>query len=124
VSAALKVGSSLDALIEGQPARAVLEGVVPVSGSAVYTVNAIVRNPKGELLAGGSAILLIADGTRKAILVPATALVQEGDLTGVRVKTPGGTELRWVRTASPATGSQVEVLSGLRPGDVILDGSR
>lgn len=123
VSAALKPGTSLDAVIEGRSARAIVEGVVPVSGNAVYTVNAIVPNPKGELLAGGSATLLIADGTRKAILVPATALLQEGDLTGVRVRTPGGIEVRWVRTASPATGAEVEVLSGLSPGDVILDGS-
>jgi len=124
VTASLRAGASLDALIEGHPARAVVEGVVPVSGSAVYTVNAIVPNPKGELLTGGSATLLIPDGTRKAILVPRTALLQEGDLTGVRVRTPGGVEVRWVRTASPAAGHEVEVLSGLTPGDVILDGSR
>jgi RND family efflux transporter MFP subunit len=122
MGAALKVGTSLDARIEGRPVRAVLEGVVPVSGTAVYTVNAIVLNPSGEWLTGGSAVLLVADGERRVILVPASALIQEGDLTGVRVKTSGGTELRWVRTGSTSSGSQVEVLSGLRPGDVILEG--
>ena len=124
VTAGLKAGTPLVASIEGRPARALLEGAVPAPSGAVYTVNAIVQNLQGEFLPGSAATIRIPDGTRSAILVPASALVQEGDLTGVRVKTAGGSELRWVKTAALGTDPRVEVLSGLKSGDVILDGSR
>lgn len=123
VSAGLKRGAPLEASIEGRPAVAVLEGAVPSPTGAVYTVNAVVENPKGEFLAGSAAIIRIPDGTRSAILIPASALVQEGDLTGVRVKTETGSELRWVKTGAAGTDPTIEVLSGLRAGDVILTGS-
>ncbi len=123
VSAALRKSIPLDASIEGRPVSAVLEGAVPAPNGAVYTVNAIVQNPKGEFLPGSAATIRIPDGTRSAIVVPASALIQEGDLTGVRVKTAGGSELRWVKAVPLGTEPRVEVLSGLKSGDVILDGS-
>jgi hypothetical protein len=63
-------------------------------------------------------------GTRHAIVIPASALVREGDLTGVQVTSPSGSELRWVKIGPLGADSSVEVLSGLAAGDVILDGSR
>lgn len=128
VASALKSGAGLDAMIEGRPARAVIEGAVPAPAGAVYTVNALVENSKRDFLAGSSATLRIPDGTRNAILIPATALVQEGDLTGVRVVARGTAELRWVKTGgqcSPPAGAVpcVEVLSGLTAGDEIVVGS-
>jgi hypothetical protein len=53
------------------------------------------------------------------ILVPAAAVMREGDMTGVRVKTAAGSDLRWVRTGRERDG-QVEVLSGLSAGDQVL----
>ena len=105
--------------------RSFIEGLVPSPAGGVYTVNAVVRNPAGEFLPGSAATLRVPDGTRAAILVPAAALVREGDLVGVRVVSGGSAALRWVRTAgdAPATGGLVEVLSGLTAGDVILAGS-
>jgi RND family efflux transporter MFP subunit len=123
LTASLKKGQPLEASIEGRTVQATLEGAVPASSGAVYTVNAIVPNPKGELLAGSAATIRIPEGTRSAILVPASALVHEGDLTGVRVQSGGGSELRWVVVGSVRTASLVEVSSGLKAGDVILAGS-
>jgi RND family efflux transporter MFP subunit len=128
VASALRSGQQLEASIEGHPARAVIEGAVPAPAGAVYTVNALVDNQKHDFLPGSSATLRIPDGTRTAILIPAAALVQEGDLTGVKVTVRGTTELRWVKIAgqcsSPAgAGPCVEVLSGLNPGDEIVVGS-
>ncbi len=124
VARGLRTGQALEALIEGRAVPAVIEGLVPAPAGGVYTVNALVRNPAGEFLPGGAATLRVPDGTRTAILVPARALVREGDLVGVRVVSGGAAGLRWVRIAgeAPATGL-VEVLSGLTPGDVILAGS-
>jgi RND family efflux transporter MFP subunit len=143
ISAALLKGASLEATVEGRPVRAFVEGAVPAPTGAVYTVNAMVDNRSGEFLPGSAATIAIPDGVRRTILIPTAALVQEGDLTGVRVKTGAGSELRWVKTGAeyripnaehgvarepppyPALGTNtmVEVLSGLRSGDVILLGS-
>ncbi len=128
VASALKAGQALDAAIEGHAARAVIEGTVPAPAGAVYTVNALVENSKHDFMSGSAATLRIPDGTRSAILIPATALVQEGDLTGVRVTVGGATSLRWVRvggqcSAPVGAAACVEVLSGLNAGDVIVVGS-
>jgi RND family efflux transporter MFP subunit len=122
LAAALTRGMTLQATIEGRAASAVVEGAVPVPAGGIYSVNAIVENADGRWPAGSPATLLIPDGSRRAILIPAAALRREGDLVGVQISTPGGTELRWVTTAPWGTGAQVEVLSGLVPGDVILAG--
>lgn len=147
-AAGLRRGSAIAAEIEGRPVEARVEGVVPAATGAVYTVNALVDNPRGVLLAGSAAVLRIPQGTRSALLVPVAAVVREGDLTGVRVRVGEGSERRWVRlgeeyrvpsTESPeptrgpaapgtrasvlSTDTLVEVLSGLRSGDIVLIGS-
>ena len=114
----LRRGSEVAATIEGMPATAVVEGVVPAGGS-LYTVNAIVDNRAGEFLAGSAATLQIPQGTRASIVLPRRAARQEGDLTGVLVRKDSGTELRWVRLGR-ATADSVEVLAGLRAGEQVL----
>lgn len=124
VAAALRAGQSLAGTIEGAPVRAIVEGLVPSPAGAVYTVNALVENRAGAHLPGSAATLHVPDGVRQAILVPAAALVREGDLVGVRVRTGAGRDLRWVRVAAPSADETVEVLSGLRAGDEIVTGSK
>jgi RND family efflux transporter MFP subunit len=144
-SARLARGQQVDADIEGRFAVATIEGVVPSSAGGVYMVNALVDNAKDQFPAGGSATIRVPQGTRSALLVPAKALVREGDLLGVRVRTGQGVELRWVKISSeyrvPSTEyrsaeagyavpgtryavrspeGMVEVLSGLKAGDVVL----
>jgi len=118
-AAGLNRGATLDATIEDRPARAVVEGVVPASSGALYTVNGIVENRDRSYLPGSAAILLLPQGSRRAILVPETAVFAEGDLSGVRVVGEQGSELRWVRLGR-RSGGQVEVLAGLRAGDRVL----
>jgi multidrug efflux pump subunit AcrA (membrane-fusion protein) len=118
LAARLAPGARLEARIEGRPAAARIEGVAPAGGS-VYTINAIVDNPAGDYPVGGAADLLVATGTRSAILIPAAALERQGDLTGVRLVAGATAELRWVRLGE-RRGEQVEVLAGLRAGDRIL----
>ncbi len=122
VAATLRRGQSVEVRIEDRPAGAVVEGIVPAPSGALYLVNALVDNPTGRFLAGSSATLQVPDGRRTALLVPAAAIVQEGDLTGVRVWSPRGVDRRWVKTGQTLGGS-VEVLAGLRAGDVVLVGS-
>jgi RND family efflux transporter MFP subunit len=114
----LAAGTKVQGTIEGMPVDAVIEGVVPTSG-AVYTVNAVVDNADGTFPSGGTATLRLPTGSRNGLLVPAAAIIQEGDLIGVRVVGGAGSELRWIRVGE-AHGDMVEVLSGLRAGDRIL----
>lgn len=112
-------GAVIRARIEGVDVRATVEGSVP-GPSGTYTVNAVVLNPGGRLPSGGAATLGITSGPEvRALLVPAGAVIHEGDLTGVRVVRDGRSELRWVRLGSPVAG-HARVLSGLSAGDSVL----
>ncbi len=77
---------------------------------------------------GVSVTALVPIGTRVGIAIPSSALVRRGQLTGVRVITPHGALLRWVRLgrsvapdpADPEKKRRVEILSGLEAGDRIV----
>jgi multidrug efflux pump subunit AcrA (membrane-fusion protein) len=88
----LERGLTLDAVIEGELASAVIEGVVPAPGSSLYTVNALVDNRDGTYLPGGAATLSIPGAVQPSLVVPTAAVVRRGSLTGVNVRTEAGTE--------------------------------
>ena len=115
----LRRGQSLAATIEGQPVLATIEGAVPAMSGNLYTINAVVANSRGTLLAGSTATLTLPLGTRTTLVVPTAAIVREGDLTGVTVRTAAGDARRWVRLGITA-GNMVEISAGLRPGDRIV----
>ena len=109
-------GMHLTARIEGVAVQAIVEGVVP-SAATMYTINAVVPNRDGALPSGGAAVLLVPGGApERALLVPQSAVVREGDLTGVRVVRDGRAELRWVRLGD-VTGDRVAVRTGLQAGE-------
>ena len=114
----LRSGASIIATIGDSAVGAVVEGVVP-SGGNLYTVNALVANPDGRYLSGSAATLALPRGTRRAILVPSSAIGRQGDLIGVQVIAAGQPSLRWVKSGRTA-GGMIEILSGLAPGDSVL----
>jgi RND family efflux transporter MFP subunit len=114
-----KRGATIDALIDGKPATATIEGIVPSLAGGVYSINAIAANAGNTLASGGAATLLIPSGTRHAMLVPTAAIVKNGDLTGVRVRKAGVDDLRWVRIGH-TVGRYTEVLSGLSASEEVL----
>jgi cobalt-zinc-cadmium efflux system membrane fusion protein len=119
VAGRLRRGQRIDALIENRPATAVVEGVVPSASGNLYTINALVSNAGGSFMPGSTATLLVALGSRSALVVPSNAVIHEGELTGITVRSPAGDEVRWVRLGR-SSGSFVEVDSGLRAGDVVI----
>lgn len=121
VAAALRRGDSLDIRIDGVPVRGSVEGVVPTPGGALFTINVLVANPAGRWLPGSAADVALPQGRRPAIVIPTRVITPDGDLMGVRVVTPQGAELRWIKTAPTADPALTEVLAGLVPGDVIVD---
>jgi hypothetical protein len=54
-----------------------------------------------------------------ALLVPSAAIVREGDLTGVIVRSATGDERRWVRLGV-STATHTAVSSGLKVGETIV----
>jgi RND family efflux transporter MFP subunit len=119
VARAIRRGQALTATIEGRPFRAIVEGVVPAVAGNLYTINALVPNPRRTILSGSAATLALATGERSTLVVPVSAVTREGDLTGVRLRTAHGDELRWVRLGATTAG-MVEVSSGLRSGDRVV----
>lgn len=112
-------GAHVDVLIEGVATTGTIEGVVAAPSGGLYTVNVIVTNRERAFPSGGSATVLLPGGERTVRLIPAAAVVREGDLTGVLVRANDVTERRWVRLGR-SRGPFVEVLSGVDAGDVVM----
>ena len=98
------------------PVRVVSGGADPMSKTVEVKVTLPADWPTGVSLTA-----LIPAGTTRAVTIPADAVVRRGQLTGVRVVTPEGAALRWIRLGrAVGEGNHLEVLSGLNPGDEIL----
>ncbi len=62
----------------------------------------------------------INQGFQESMMIPKTALVENGQLTGVYVVSTQNTAvLRWLKTGK-TTGDQVEILSGLNPKETYI----
>ena len=81
-------------------------------------VRVVLPNRSRELKPEMFCSVHVDTSTRQAILVPASAIIHEGDRTTVFVQKNGKPELQNVSVGS-TFGNQVEVLSGLQPGDRI-----
>lgn len=112
----LRRGQRIEARIEGSSADAVIEGVVPASGGSTYTVNAIVENRGRAFLPHSAAVLLLPQGRQTVRLIPASAVIRNGELTGVNVLRDSTADLRWIRIGR-TIGDDAEVLSGLDAGE-------
>jgi hypothetical protein len=119
MSSQLRRGQRITATIEGRSVVAVIEGVVPATTGNLSTINALVDNPGGSALAGSAAILSIPSATHAALLVPRRALIHQGDLVGVTVRTGDADDTRWIRTGDNV-GELIEVNAGLRAGDRVV----
>ena len=73
----------------------------------------------GDVLPGTFGRLWVDAEPREAVFVPAAAVARIGQLAFVQVVRDGRAFRRLVKTG-PARGDQIEILSGLRVGDVIL----
>ena len=73
----------------------------------------------GDVLPGTFGRLWVDAEPREAVFVPAAAVARIGQLAFVQVVRDGRAFRRLVKTG-PANGDRVEILSGLRAGDVIL----
>lgn len=119
----LALGQEVDLTLE-RPARdfkgRVTEIVSEVDpASRTQTVKIHIDGETGDVLPGTFGRLWVETDSRPSIRVPATAVYRVGQLELVQVVQDGRAARRLVKTG-PAYGDQVEVLSGLADGDVIL----
>jgi RND family efflux transporter MFP subunit len=128
VSTQLQPGSLLT--VSGQDGTTASEVTAIASGADPWTRTVQVRATVPADWATGVAVTaLVPTGSRTGIAIPEASVVRRGQLTGVRVLTELGEQVRWVRlgrTIAPASAeadqgeTRVEVLSGLEPGERIV----
>lgn len=95
--------------------------IVPQSDPATHTVRFKVDLPAGAAPPSGAfARVGVPAGSRQALLVPARALRETGQLTGIFVLDAASkARFRLVKTAAFAD-ERVEILSGLEPGERVV----
>jgi multidrug efflux pump subunit AcrA (membrane-fusion protein) len=113
---------------DGTTAAAEVRAVA--SGADPWTRTVQVRaTVPSDWATGVSVTAMVPTGTRLGIAIPERAVVRRGQLTGVRVVTEMGEQVRWVRlgrSVTPTTTGddeveeRVEVLSGLEVGERII----
>ena len=115
----------IDAL-EAQALNGVVSQILPAGDPQTHTFIVKVDLPKTPGLKSGMFGRFQLDkGTTHTILIPASAVVERGELTSVYVVGADRiARLRWIK-AGRRFEQQLEILSGVNPGErVLLDGSR
>jgi RND family efflux transporter MFP subunit len=102
--------------------QAVVEEIVPYADpeTRTFLVKAAIDPVKG-LYPGMYAKLMIPESETEVILIPRSCVIRTGQLELVRVRTDQGWERRYVTTGKE-NGDQIEVLSGVAPGEVLGTG--
>jgi len=125
-AARLHVGQPIDMHVPAFPGRtfkATLDYVAPMIDPATrrLPVRAVIANPDGALKPAMFADFLIKTGAdQTAVAVPTAAVIYEGDQARVWVAERGQSlGLRNIKTGRTSEG-EVEVLSGLNPGDQVV----
>lgn len=120
----VRVGDAAEVTLEGVPrpvagrVSEVVPAIDPASRAFIVKVD-LPANVGVELRPGMFARVAFRTGTTRALRVPASAVVPAGALDRVFVIEDGRARLRLV-TVGEHVDDEVEVLSGLSPGDVVI----
>ena len=120
----LAVGTNLDIVIPALDQRfeGVIEEIVPFAEPGARTLLVKVALPGDERLYSGMfARIAVPAGTRERLYVPANAVERIGQLAFVNVLAEDNTVSRRLVTTGIADGDdRLEVLSGLKEGEIVL----
>lgn len=122
ISGKLKRGMSVNVVIDsiGQQIKGRISEIVPVIDPMSRTFPVKIEIKGSGLRSGLYARIKIPVGKKEAILLPDTAIVERGQLTGVyAVDEKGLISYRLIRTGRHYD-RNVEVLSGLKSGDRVI----
>jgi len=126
-AAGLRIGTTLpvaiDALAGGTAITGTVEEMAPGADPASHTFRLKVRLEGGEIATGLAGRAWVTLGSRRAVAVPASAVLTSGGVTMIAVRDGDGrARTRAVVTGERLADGRVEVLSGLAGGeDVLLD---
>lgn len=121
----VRIGSQAEIALSSFPGRAFSGRVsyfYPTVGEAARTVRARidVANPRGMLLPGMYATVMIRTPIHSALTVPASAAINTGRRTVVFVDVGGGRLMPQDVVTGRASAGYVEVISGLEPGQRVV----
>ena len=123
LAATIKIGDRLNARIDAldKEVPVIIDEIVPSAdpGSRSITVKAVLTTDEA-LYPGMFGRLLIPTGQTERIYVPAYAISRLGQLEFVEVMEDTGVSKRFVRTGRKNSQGEVEVLSGLQAGEIII----
>jgi cobalt-zinc-cadmium efflux system membrane fusion protein len=121
--AKLSLGKPVSVTVTAYPGLR-LAGKIDSIGDAIdpntrtLKVRVVLPNPDRRLKPEMFATIHVDAGTHPGVLVPASAVIHEGNTASVFVESSGKPERRNVTVGATANG-QVEVISGLRPGETV-----
>ncbi len=120
VAATLRVGSKLQAVVDGQPAplAATVSAISQAGDPTTHRFELKADLPPAPGLRAGLFARLLVPGlaAEPKITIPAAAVFERGGLTGVFVVSDGKARLRWV-AAGARDGDSVEIRAGLDAGE-------
>jgi membrane fusion protein, heavy metal efflux system len=121
-------GKPVTVTLEAYPGRQWSGHIDSISGALdpatrTLKVRVALANPDQRLKPEMFGTIHVKAGMRQALVVPAEAVIREGNATSVFVKSGVNPEQRTVTTGETVDG-KVEILAGLQPGDeVVADGA-
>jgi multidrug efflux pump subunit AcrA (membrane-fusion protein) len=109
---------------EGEVVR--IDPAETIIGGAVYYRTAVVfENTDDRVRSGMTAEVRIQTASRESVVMaPASAISFKDGLTSATVETPAGVETRAVRVGIRDRLGNVEILEGLRPGELVVIGEQ
>jgi cobalt-zinc-cadmium efflux system membrane fusion protein len=116
-------GKQVTVSLQAYPGRQWTGRIDSISGALDPTtrtlkVRVVLPNPDQRLKPEMFGTIHIQAGTHQALVVPAAAIIREGNSTTVFVNSSGKPEQRTVTTGQ-TVGGKVEVLAGLHAGDEV-----
>lgn len=117
----LRVHERARVLFNGTSVEAAELRIPPKADVATHTFRVLVSLPEGDhgVFPGTLVKVAFVSGETERLLIPAGALVERGEVTGVYVVADDRVSLRYVRTGTPTADGHVPILSGLHDGDRI-----
>jgi RND family efflux transporter MFP subunit len=121
MSSAVRIGMSIIVLLppDGKRLSGKVSEIVPAIDAATRSFLVKIELTDPSLRSGLYAKVLIPEGRIQVLLVPKSAIVEKGQLSGVYVVDDRGVMTYRMVRAGRSYGDRVEMLSGLRNGETI-----